>query len=93
VPIEFVGELCARRGCGRPHWKDGLCVRCWRFAKLFGKDPRMLAYMPLDAYAGGTDAVELPWAEWEREARERGIDVVDVFVSRRPDQDAGGATA
>jgi hypothetical protein len=66
VPIEFVGQLCARRGCGRPHWKDGLCNRCWRFAKLFGKDPRMLAYMPLGGWADEKDAVEMPWEEWEQ---------------------------
>jgi hypothetical protein len=46
----------------------------------------MLAYKPLDAYAGGTDAVELPWEEWEREARERGIDVVDLLVERPPEE-------
>jgi hypothetical protein len=78
VPIEFVGQLCARRGCSRPHWKDGLCNRCWRFAKLFGKDPLLLAYQPLD-----TDAVELPWEEWENQARERGIDVADLIAEKR----------
>lgn len=83
MPITFVGQVCARRGCNRPHWKDGLCARCWRFAELFGKGPRMLAYKPLDAYAGGRDAVELPWGDWEREARERGVDVVDLLVERR----------
>jgi hypothetical protein len=60
-----------------------LCNRCWRFAQLFRKDPRMLAYKPLDAYDGGQDAVELPWEEWEREARARGLDVVDLLVERR----------
>ncbi|MEA2125256.1 MAG: hypothetical protein QOI80_2038 [Solirubrobacteraceae bacterium] len=80
MPITFVGQLCARRGCNRPHWKDGLCNRCWRFAQLFKKDPRMLAYQPLDGYSGGTDAVELPWEEWEKEARERGVDVVDFLL-------------
>jgi hypothetical protein len=83
VPIKFVGETCARRGCIRPHFKDGLCNRCWRFAQLFRKDPRMLAYKPLDAYNGGQDAVELPWEEWEREAQARGLDVVDLLVERR----------
>jgi hypothetical protein len=83
VPITFVGPLCARRGCGRPHWKDGLCARCWRFAELFGKDPRMLAYKPLDGYADGRDAVELPWEQWEEEARARGVDVVDLLVEKR----------
>jgi hypothetical protein len=81
VPITFVGQLCARRGCGRPHWKDGLCVRCWRFAELFGKDPGMLAYKPLD---GRLDSVELPWDEWERQARERGVDVVELLTEDPP---------
>ena len=83
MPITFVGETCARRGCIRPHFKDGLCNRCWRFAQLFRKDPHMLAYKPLDAYNGGRDAVELPWVEWEREARARGLDVVELLVERR----------
>jgi hypothetical protein len=91
VPISFVGDVCARRGCSRPHWKDGLCARCWRFAELFGKDPRMLAYKPVGAYSGGKDAVELPWDEWEREARDRGIDVVDLLTDRRLDDEAAGA--
>jgi hypothetical protein len=37
----------------------------------------MLAYKPLDGYQGETDAVELPWEEWEREAWERGEDGED----------------
>ena len=40
----------------------------------------MLAYKPLDAYEGGQDAVELPWSEWEAEARARGLDVIDLLV-------------
>jgi hypothetical protein len=44
----------------------------------------MLAYKPLDAYTGGQDAVELPWAEWEEEARARGVDVVDLLAEKRP---------
>ena len=43
----------------------------------------MLAYKPLDAYHGGRDAVELPWDEWEEEARARGIDVVDLLAEER----------
>jgi hypothetical protein len=78
VPIELVGRLCARPGCSRPHWKDGLCNRCWRFANLFKKDPRLLAYKSLDG-----DTVELPWDRWENEARERGIDVVDLLLTKR----------
>ena len=65
MPIEFVGQRCARRGCGRPHWKDGLCNRCWRFARLFGKDPRMLAYMPLDGFRDEKDAITWRWEELE----------------------------
>ena len=45
----------------------------------------MLAYKPLDAYSGGRDAVQLPWDEWEKEARARGIDVVELLAeTRRP---------
>jgi hypothetical protein len=79
MPITFVGETCARRDCSRPRWKDGLCVRCWRFAQLFRKDPRMLAYKPLE---GGLESVELPWDEWEKEARARGVDVVEFLVEK-----------
>jgi hypothetical protein len=88
VPITFVGQTCARRGCTRPHYKDGLCGRCWRFAKLFKKDPRMLAYKPLE---GGLDSVELPWEQWETEARARGVDVVDLLAQQPPPE--GGADA
>ena len=83
MPITFVGQVCARRGCSRPHWKDGLCNRCWRFAKLFGKDPRMLAYAPLDGYRGGQDAIELPWDELEREACERGVGLAELLAEKR----------
>jgi hypothetical protein len=65
VPIQLTGPRCARRGCSRPEWKDRLCVRCWRFGKLFGKPPELLAYAPLDGYRDDRDAVELPWDEWE----------------------------
>ena len=82
MPITFVGQTCARRGCTRPHYKDGLCGRCWRFAQLFKKDPRMLAYKPLE---GGLDSVELPWEQWEEEARARGIDVVDLLAQEAPE--------
>jgi hypothetical protein len=85
VPISFTGPRCARRGCQRPQWKDGLCARCWRFARLFGKPPGMLAYHPLDGYQGGRDAVELPWEEWERQAAAEGIPVADLLAQRRPD--------
>jgi hypothetical protein len=84
VPIRLVGQTCARRACNRPHWKDGLCAKCWRFAQLFGKDPRLLAYQPLDGYRDRRDAVAMPWEQWEEEARARGVDVVDLLIEKRP---------
>lgn len=82
MTIRLVGQVCARRGCQRPHWKDGLCVRCWRFAHLFGKDPQLVAYAPLGGYRGERDAVGLPWDAWEQEARARGTDLVDLLTER-----------
>jgi hypothetical protein len=67
VPIAFTGSTCARRDCPRPLWSDGLCVRCWRLARLFGKDPRMFAYEPLNGWTDACDTVSLPWAELERD--------------------------
>jgi hypothetical protein len=67
VPIAFTGPTCARRGCPRPDWSDGLCVRCWRLARLFGRDPRMFAYEPLNGWADARDTVALPWGELERD--------------------------
>jgi hypothetical protein len=87
VPIDLVGPVCVRRGCRRPLWKDGLCNRCWRFARLFGKDPGMLAYQPLDGYHDGKDAIELPWEEWEEEARGRGVAVADLLAEKPPAED------
>ena len=76
VPIVHVGSRCARRGCSRPDWKDGLCGRCWRLATMFGRDPALFAYEPLDGWADDRDAPPLPWDELERELlgapRERG---------------------
>jgi hypothetical protein len=80
VPIVYTGPQCERRGCRRPEWSDGLCGRCWRLARLFGKDPRMFAYEPLDGYAGARDAVELPWERLEREAAARGMGVADILA-------------
>jgi hypothetical protein len=39
-----------------------------------------MAYEPLDGYQGDRDAVELPWAEWEQQARDRGIDLIDLLA-------------
>jgi len=86
VSVVTSGKVCARRGCGRPIWKDALCVRCWRLCHLFGKDVRLFAYEPLDGYRDERDAVELPWERWEQEAGARGGGVVDLFAepSRDP---------
>jgi hypothetical protein len=67
VPIAFTGPICARRDCPRPDWRDGLCVRCWRLARLFGRDPGMFAYEPLNGYGDARDTVALPWDRLERE--------------------------
>jgi len=80
MPITLVGPLCARRGCRRPDWKDGLCHACWRLAHLFGKDPRLFAYEPLRGYADERDAVALPWARWEAQARSEGRSVADLLA-------------
>ena len=61
MPIAITGPVCARRGCTFPQWKDTLCNRCWRLAFMFGKDPLLFAYQPLDGYRDERDAVELPW--------------------------------
>ena len=70
MPIAFTGSTCARRDCPRPVWSDGLCVRCWRLARLFGKDPRMFAYEPLQGWTDGRDTVALPWERLERDLLE-----------------------
>jgi hypothetical protein len=80
VSIRFVGSLCARRGCNRPSWKDGLCHACWRLARLFGKDPQLFAYEPLHPYADARDSVPLPWERWEQEARARGATLADLLA-------------
>jgi hypothetical protein len=66
VPIAYTGPVCSRRDCSRPEWQDGLCGRCWRLAKLFGRDPLMFAYEPMHGYADARDAVALPWADLDR---------------------------
>jgi len=78
MPITLVGPLCARRGCRRPDWKDGLCHACWRLAHLFGKDPRLFAYEPLQGYADERDAGALPWERWEAQPRSQGRSVASV---------------
>jgi hypothetical protein len=65
-PVELVGPFCARRGCHRARWKDDLCARCWRFGRVFGKPPELLAYQPLDGFEDEQDAPELSWDEVER---------------------------
>ena len=67
MPIALTGPTCARHDCPRPAWSDGLCVRCWRLARLFGRDPRLFAYEPLNGYADAHDAVALPWHRLEGE--------------------------
>jgi hypothetical protein len=83
MPIVSTGPVCARRGCGRPEWKDRLCARCRRLADLFGKDPLLFAYEPLHGYADARGAVALPWDELEREARARGVALADL-IARGP---------
>ena len=56
-------------------------MRCWRLARLFGKDPGLFAYEPLDGYRGPRDAVPLPWESWEKEAGASGRSVADLFAS------------
>jgi hypothetical protein len=80
-----VGPLCARRDCARSVFKDGLCTRCWRLARMFGKDPALFAYEPLGPYRDPRDAVELPWEEWEREAGARGVTVAELLAAPPPD--------
>ncbi|MBA2430322.1 MAG: hypothetical protein H0V55_11450 [Thermoleophilaceae bacterium] len=80
APITYTGPMCARPDCSRTAWRDGLCVYCWRLAYLFGKDPKMFAYQPLQGYGDERSAVELPWEEWEREAQHRGRGLADLFA-------------
>ena len=81
MPLIYTGPLCARRGCRRPDWGrgHGLCHACMRLARLFGKDPELFAYTPLDGYADHRDAVELPWQRWEDEAHAHGRSVADLL--------------
>lgn len=65
----------------RPEYEDGLCARCRRLARFFGKHPQLLAYEPVDGYKDDRDAVELPWDRWEREGN-RGV--ADLFADPPP---------
>lgn len=67
MPIVSTGPTCARRGCTRPEWKDGLCNPCWRLARMFHRDPRLFAYEPADGWKDPHDAVALPWERLEDE--------------------------
>ena len=69
VPIRLTGDRCARRGCDRPLWKEGLCNRCWRLAGCSASRRSCSHYDPLDGYADDRDAVELPWADLDRLVR------------------------
>ena len=89
MPIVHIGSTCARRGCARPDWKDGLCSRCWRLGHLFGRDPRLFAYEPLDGYGDERDAVALPWERWEQRARAEGVPLADLIAQPPPDATPG----
>jgi hypothetical protein len=89
VPIGFSGPLCARRDCSRPEWKDGLCNRCWRPPRLFGKDPHLFAYEPLNGYRDARDA-EAPWAGREERARARGVGLAEVLAESPASGRTGG---
>jgi len=47
----------------------------------------MFAYKPLGEYGDERDAVELPWEEWEREARARGLNLTDVIAQAGGDEE------
>ena len=85
MPIVSMGPYCARRGCRGPAWQDELCPACWRLARMFGKDPKMFAFVPLHGYADDRDAVELPWDRLGEEAEARDISVADVLAEKPPD--------
>jgi hypothetical protein len=51
---------------------------------MFGKNPEMFAYEPLNGYRHERDAVELPWESWEQEAGADGRGVADLFGQPRP---------
>ena len=57
-------------------------MRCWRLARLFGKDPGLFAYEPVSGYSDEREAVELPWEEWEKSAMASGRGIADLFAPR-----------
>jgi hypothetical protein len=69
MPIRITGPSCRRRGCRRPSWKDDLCNPCWRLARMFGHDPSLFAYNPLDGYRDERDTVEIDWHAFEGHLR------------------------
>ncbi|MGI8749158.1 MAG: hypothetical protein ACR2J6_01155 [Thermoleophilaceae bacterium] len=81
MPFTYLGPLCARRGCVRPEHEDGLCARCRRLARFFGKPPELLAYEPVYGYKDDRDAVELPWERWEQEGD---LGVAALFAAPPP---------
>ncbi len=54
---------------------------------MFGKDPALFAYEPLDGYGDQRDAIEWAWQRWEQEARERGLGVADLVAEAPPPDD------
>jgi len=80
TPITYTGPVCGRPDCHRPAWRDGVCVYCWRLAKMFGKDLKMFVYQPLRGFSDERAGVALPWEEWERQARDRGGSLADLFA-------------
>lgn len=57
---------------------------------MFGKDPAMFAYEPLDGYRDEHDAVGLPWERWQEEAGARGQGLVDLFADEPDTGPPGG---
>jgi hypothetical protein len=89
MPIVHIGPTCARRGCARPDWRDGLCSRCRRLCRLFGREPGLFACEPLDNYRDERDAVALPWERWEERARAEGVALADLLGQPPPDPAPG----
>ena len=89
MPIVSSGPLCARRGCRRPDWRrgHGLCHACTRLARLFGRDPALFAYEPLDGYRDERDTVAFAWDRWEADAQALG----DLTEAMKPRTSAAGS--